>query len=319
MKVAITGGAGRIGALVLDALGGKHEMSVLDARMPDETPDGVEYHEVDILEMHGLQEALSSADAVVHLAAIPWDLPDDAPLVGRVNVLGTLHVLEAAARAGVRKVVLASSICAVGPMFRVNPWLPDCFPVDEDHPTTPENTYGISKLVNELQGRMYHSRHGMDVICFRIAPVWFDQMNPFTTWSVAGVYQPEINKDSIWAYVGAEDVAQAIGLALRDGCDGYRIYNVGAGDACADVDSLELIQTHYPDVPVVRLAEFADAPRRPVWSIDRITAQLGYRPTKTWREYAALLPEPVVEAARTGSSADLREVIYGTRGERPMG
>jgi UDP-glucose 4-epimerase len=319
MKIAITGGAGRIGAVLLNALGAEHQISVLDARLPDDPRDGVAYHEVDILEIEGLEVALASVDAVVHLAAIPWDLPDDAPLVGTVNLLGTLNVLEAAARGGVRKVVLASSICAVGPMFRVNPWEPEYFPVDESHPTTPENTYGVSKLINEIQGRMYHLRHGMDVICFRIAPVWFDQMNPFTTWSVAGAYQPEINKDSIWAYVGAEDVAQAIGLAVGPDCDGYRVYNVGAADPCAGVDSLELIQTYYPRVPNVRFAQFTQSPRRPLWSIDKIAAELGYRPTKTWQEYAALLPEQVVEVARTGSSDDLREVVYGTRGERAMG
>jgi nucleoside-diphosphate-sugar epimerase len=320
MRVAITGGAGRIGALLLEELESTHDVVVLDAKIPEGHRDDVESREVDILDMEALERALADVEAVVHLAAIPWDLPNDAPLVGRINILGTLHVLEAAARNGVGKAVLASSICAVGPMFRKTPWRPEYFPVDEQHPTTPENTYGVSKLVNELQARMYASRHAMDVICLRIAPVWFREMNPFTQWSVAGVYQPEINKDSIWAYVGAEDVVQALGLALDPAQTGFRVYNIGAASACADTDSLELVREFYPDVELANGGgALAHDARGPLWSIDKAVAELGYAPQRHWNEFVAQLSPAVVDAARNGTSDDLREEIYGTRGERPMG
>lgn len=322
MRVAITGGAGRIGRRMVARLRDAHEIRVLDADPPGQGGDDTEFVAVDITEFKGLTAALAGVDAVVHLAAIPWDLPDDAPRVAEVNIQGTQHVLEAAARARVSKAIVASSICAVGFMFRRTPFVPQYLPVNEAHPAAPENVYGLSKLIAEFQGQMYQRRYGMDVICFRIAPVWFGdgELNPFTLWSLAGVFRTDVNRDAIWAYVGAEDVAQATALALDPSCDGFRVYNIGAAETCAESGTLELIRAHYPTVTRVKPpANGTSGPHWPLWSIEKAVSELGYRPEFTWRELVGKLPERVLEIARTGSLDDLREAVYGTRGTRPMG
>ena len=319
MKIGVTGGAGRIGTQLVAKLQGAHDVVVIDSVEGTEV-EGAEFRSADITSFEQTVEATRGLDAVVHLAAIPWDLPDDAPKVAEVNILGTHHLLEAAHRNDVQRVVIASSICATGFMFRLSPLIPDYFPVDERHPIVPGNMYGLSKAANELAASMYANRYGMSTFCLRFAPVWFEQMNPFTIWSLAGAYQPEIGRDSIWAYIGAPDVVQAIGLSLETQLSGHRVYNVGAATACSLESSEDLVKRFYPESDAGALRDLTSAdPHASLWDIRRVVDELGYAPTVAWQQLAEKLPQNVVDVATHGTLDDLREEVYGTRGTRPMG
>jgi uronate dehydrogenase len=104
-------------------------------------------------------DALEGADAVVHLAG----LPDEAPLPDLLdgNVLGSYHVLEAARRQGVGRVVLASS-------NRVTGFYPVGQVVAPDAPVRPDGFYGVSKVAVEALGRLYADKFGLSVVCLRI-------------------------------------------------------------------------------------------------------------------------------------------------------
>ncbi|MGW4786792.1 NAD-dependent epimerase/dehydratase family protein, partial [Streptomyces sp. NPDC004230] len=119
MLILVTGGAGFIGSHVVAALtGAGHEVRVLDAllptahRTPPPIPDGAEFRHVDVRDAAVVAEALRGVDAVCHQAAMVGLGKDfaDAPAYVGCNDLGTAVLLAGMAEAGVRRLVLASSM-----------------------------------------------------------------------------------------------------------------------------------------------------------------------------------------------------------------
>ena len=106
-----------------------------------------------------MQRAVDGVDAVVHLGAVP----DEAPFeeIAGPNLHGAFHVFEACRRAGVERVVFASSNHASG-MYPVG------VPLDGQQPPRPDGLYGASKVFGEALGRMYVDRFGLSVVCLRI-------------------------------------------------------------------------------------------------------------------------------------------------------
>jgi len=107
-------------------------------------------------------------DAVVHFAAVPAILITSDASTYATNVLSTYNVLEAATRLGVRKIVFASSETTYGICFAQGERRPQYVPVDEDHPTVPEDSYAMSKVAGEVTARSFHARTGADVYGLRI-------------------------------------------------------------------------------------------------------------------------------------------------------
>jgi len=164
-KLLITGAAGRIGTSLrppLRALG--HELVLLDRRAPDAPPEPHERFVCAGLEdRSGLDDALDGVDTVVHLAGIPTE--DDWDALVTVNLTGTKDLLERAAAAGVRRVVQASSIHAVG---RVpEPGQGETL-VPGDRNPRPDTYYGVTKAAMELLGSLFADRFDMTVVSARI-------------------------------------------------------------------------------------------------------------------------------------------------------
>jgi nucleoside-diphosphate-sugar epimerase len=107
-------------------------------------------------------------DAVVHFAAVPRILLTSDNECFRVNTLGTYNVIDAAVKFGVRKIVFASSETTYGICFAHGERKPEYLPVDEDHPTVPEDSYAMSKVVNEATARSFQRRSGFDIYGLRI-------------------------------------------------------------------------------------------------------------------------------------------------------
>ncbi|MEO0633765.1 MAG: NAD(P)-dependent oxidoreductase, partial [Pseudomonadota bacterium] len=88
-------------------------------------------------------------DAVVHFAAIPRILVTSDNECFRINTMGTYNVIDAALKMGVRKIIFASSETTYGVCFADGTRTPAYLPIDEDHPTVPEDSYAMSKVCNE--------------------------------------------------------------------------------------------------------------------------------------------------------------------------
>lgn len=114
MKIVVTGGSGRVGRHVVSCLARDHEVLNADLAPPSNAEDGVNWVRADVMQLDDLRQAFQSADVVIHLAALDydWGCPDEAYI--NVNTRGSWHVLQAAEEAGVRRVVLCSSISICG-------------------------------------------------------------------------------------------------------------------------------------------------------------------------------------------------------------
>ncbi|GAA1527747.1 NAD(P)-dependent oxidoreductase [Actinomadura kijaniata] len=158
--VVLTGAAGRIGSVLREPLRREAERLVLVDRVPltAEAPNE-EARTADLTDPGAAVPLVEGADGIVHLAGVPGEAP--LPDLVEGNVLATHHVLEAARRAGVRRVVLASSNHLTG-------HYPRSRRVSPDLPPRPDGLYGVSKVAVEALGRLYADRFGLQVVCLRI-------------------------------------------------------------------------------------------------------------------------------------------------------
>lgn len=161
--IALTGAAGNIGTLLRPRLArpGRHLRLIDTAPQAPAAPgEAVRVLHGDITDLAAMQAAFTGADAVLHLAG--FSLEERWEDILEVNIHGTRQVLEAARRAGARRVVLAGSNHAVGFHPRA-----DGDPGDYLFPR-PDTHYGVGKAAAEALGSLYHDRYGMDVLCVRI-------------------------------------------------------------------------------------------------------------------------------------------------------
>lgn len=156
-RVLITGAAGRIGGML------RERLTDFELRLLDVEPAGSGSIVASVTDLDAMVEACTGVDAVVHLGGISGE--DTWERIRDVNIEGTYGVFEAARRAGVRRVVYASSNHAVG--FWPNP-TENAPELPDDLAPRPDTFYGVSKVLGEALGALYHDRHGMDVVCLRI-------------------------------------------------------------------------------------------------------------------------------------------------------
>lgn len=158
--VLITGAAGRIGGMLRPRLSAPGRvLRLLDCATLTAGPDEQTVR-ADVTDMAAVTIACADVSAVIHLAGISSEAPWER--VAAANIHGTYVVFEAARRAGVGRVIFASSGHAVGFTPRA------AFPAADYAFPAPDTYYGVSKVAGEALASLYHHRYGMDVICLRI-------------------------------------------------------------------------------------------------------------------------------------------------------
>jgi uronate dehydrogenase len=160
-RVLVTGAAGLIGRTACAGLAARGwKVRGLD-KVPLDGVDGLAEPPVlaDIADADAVRRATEGVDAVVHLAGMATEAPFEEIL--SANIEGTFHVFDAARRAGVPRVVYASSNHAVG-------YVPRSALVTADVPPRPDTYYGVSKIFGEALGRLMADRYGLEVVCLRI-------------------------------------------------------------------------------------------------------------------------------------------------------
>jgi UDP-glucose 4-epimerase len=237
MKILVTGGAGFIGSHIADAfISHGHHVAIIDnlvtGRRENVNPRAA-FYEMDICDP-GIAEIFKREKfgVVCHQAA-QMDVRKSVADPGydaKVNILGTLNLLQQCRETGVKKFLFASTGGAIyGEQVR--------FPADEEHPTWPASPYGISKLACEKYIFFFAQTYGLRYVFLRYANVYGPRQNPhgeagvvaiFTTRLLSG-QQPVINGDGKqtrdYVYVG--DVVRANLLALDYPKNDY--FNIGTG------------------------------------------------------------------------------------------
>ena len=161
--VLVTGAAGRIGTVLRGGLPERGwALRCLDVVPIVETRAGEEHVVADVSDLAAMVDATQGVDAVVHLAGHVGE--GTWPVISRAGIEGTYATIEAARRAGVQRVVLASSNHATG--FTPRP--ASGLLREADAPPRPDTYYGVWKVAMEALGSLYADRYGMDVVCLRI-------------------------------------------------------------------------------------------------------------------------------------------------------
>lgn len=291
MKVLITGAAGKIGRLVAADLANDNIDIVGFDAAP--RPSGLDcpWFMGDLSDA-SLNDAMKGCDTVIHLAAIPKHIDGLEVDTCRVNFLGTVKVLDYAVQNKISRVVAASSICASGLITGKGSLRPETLPIAEDFNGGPDDMYGMSKRFGEYLADAYQRRYGLHMINLRVASVAF-RNDPDYDAFMSIVFDKK-NDDSVyfkdirWQYVDERDASQAFCLAATYP-QATGIYNVGAGDTPGS-DWRVWWKESFRDVPEAAVsAGLRDDLGAPLWSVDRISKELGFAPKHTWREHPVLV------------------------------
>ena len=220
-------------------------------------------------------------DAVVHFAAVPRILLTSDSATYATNVLSTYNVLEAATRLGIRKIVFASSETTYGICFAQGERRPLYVPVDEEHPTVPEDAYAMSKVVGEATAHSFQVRTGADVYGLRInnviEPHRYAEMFP------AFLENPSLRRRNVFAYIDARDLGRMVQRCLETDGLGYEVFNVANADMSVAATTQEIRHQFYDGVPVRREMGRNDT----FYAIDKARDLLGYVPRHSWRDVLA--------------------------------
>jgi nucleoside-diphosphate-sugar epimerase len=249
MKIAVTGGSGRIGSAVAAlALAQGHSIVSIDRVEPAESlaPENLRFVLAHIGDYDALLHAFEGCDAVIHMAAIPSPFRHPDHIVHNNNVVGSYNVLRAAVEHGIMRICQASSVNAIGLSYSRAPRF-DYFPLDEAHPNYSEEPYGLSKWICEQQADSFARRYE-DI---RIASLRFHWVVPDR--ATAGLYfnvaGPESAKH-LWAYTLFEPAARACLVSLDAAFEGHQVFYIVAPDTTNDLPSLELAARFFPHVPI---------------------------------------------------------------------
>jgi nucleoside-diphosphate-sugar epimerase len=277
VKVLVTGAGGTLGREVVAHLRetGRsvraHDRRALDPAVADEVVTG------ELRDRERVAEALAGMDAVVHAAALPS--PDVAPAdeVFGNNVQSAYLVLDAAGRAGVRRIVNVSSLSALGLAFSRHAVSPVSVPVTEEHPFVGDDVYGLSKYLGETVAATVSRRWGVGVISLRFP---FLGTGERLRTHIARVHaDPGFDRGSLWAWLDSRDAARAIGAALTAPVDGHTVVNVTAPDTTALEPTAELLRRYHPNTRFDAPLDGFTVP----FSTRRSRELLGFEPVHTWR------------------------------------
>jgi UDP-glucose 4-epimerase len=255
MRTLVTGGAGFIGSNIVDALLERgDEVTVLDdlstgrrENLEGALAGGAALVEADIRDAAGVREIVANArpEAIFHLAAqidVRKSVADPA-FDARINVEGTINMLNAALEAGVRRFVNTSTGGAIYGEGQI-------LPAPEDHPVAPLAPYGASKFCAETYCGLFRRLHGLSTVSLRYGNVYGPRQDPLGEAGVIAIFcgklleggRPTIFGDGTqtrdYDYVG-DVVAANLAAASADGAGPY---NVGTGIETSVLDLVSVLR-----------------------------------------------------------------------------
>ena len=252
VRALVTGGSGFIGSNLVDALLARgDQVTVIDdlstgrrENLAGALAAGAELVELDVRDAQAVSEVTARArpEAVFHLAAqidVRRSTADPAA-DARINVEGTINVLDAARQAGVPRVVNTSTGGAIYGEGRT-------LPAPEDHPAAPEAPYGLSKQCAEGYCALFTRLHGLSTVSLRYGNVYGPRQDPLGEAGVIAIFcgklldggRPTVFGDGLQTrdYIYVSDVVEANLLAVASSATGA--FNIGTG---VETSVLDLVQ-----------------------------------------------------------------------------
>jgi len=260
MNILVTGGAGFIGSHLVDSLlSDGHNVVCLDDLslgckeniQHNFENSNFKFVELDILDVDGLKKVFAEGDfdCVFHLAAIARPMAIAKELYFAINEGGTRNLLEACKGKNLKKIIIMSSISAVGPTR-------DGKPVDERTPCKPSDTYGLSKLAQEKVAIDYLRKYGLPIVMLR-PPMVFGPRDDELLKLFRGIntrFFPVRGTRKVTEFLYVGNLIEACLLAMEKGAMG-EVYHVSNGEsysineiiyAIAEAQGKKLLPVSFP-------------------------------------------------------------------------
>ena len=204
--VLLTGAAGEIGQALRAGLRATYaNLRLTDLRPIGDLAPNETFIQADVSDRDALARAMQGVDALIHMTGAPAD--HDLETLFRINARGLYDTFEAARRAGVRRIVYASSNHAHG-LYPIE------IPVTPAQPPRPDSMYGAFKVWGETMLQYYFDRHGIQSVSLRI-----------------GTYRPlPIDQRSLATWLSPRDICQLVDLSLRHAAPGAMVVQGYSGN-----------------------------------------------------------------------------------------
>ena len=239
-----------------------------------------ELHYADLTDPLAMLNAVQGCDAVAHIGAVPQPTVPAEELL-KINVIGTQNVLESARAEGIPKVIVTTSVGALGFSFPTHPCLPDYFPVDASHPRRPQDIYGLSKLMNEESAAAMTRLCGMTTIVFRPPAVWDLERARQQGWLKRTAERTgEERHLSLWSYIDIRDQAAAYRLALESPLTGHHVFYTMADDLGVNATVQDLTERHFPQF----LPDLDRLTGNTFFDLTPARDHIGFVAERTWRK-----------------------------------
>lgn len=281
-RVIVTGGEGRLGAVVVaDLLA--HGYQVVSVDQEKRHTGAQQFLKADLTDhgqvmslFMGVEDRFKSVDALVHLAAIPapGHLPNSATF--RNNMLTTYNVFTAALTAGVRNIVWASSETVLGLPFDEEP---PYVPLDEEYRVRPNSTYSMVKAMEEeLAFHLCRQHADLKMYGMRFSNVMVPE-----DYAAFPSFDADLmaRKWNLWSYIDARDGAQACRKALEHDAVGYEVFNIANDDSVMQQSSASLARQLWPSVEFRK--ELGE--HETLMSAAKAKRVFGYAPQHSWRTH----------------------------------
>jgi len=288
MKVLITGGTGLIGSYAARALLSKgkaitaYDIAPETGHMRD-IADRIDIVRGDVTKPFDLIRTLKAhgIEGIAHLAALLTPYAQRSPMDAlKVNLEGTMNVLEAARLLDLKRVVFASSIAVYGATPEGT--------IDEDFPKNPLTIYGALKLAAEHIGLNYYRDYGVDFVALRFPLVYglggvrgFRGVEEIVIKCARGLVARVPVSDDKWELVYGPDAGEAVALALEasPGNLKHRVFNIGSGQFYSFKEVAEIVREFIPDARFEVSKEWdVRNPAKGIFDPSRAREELGYTP-----------------------------------------
>jgi UDP-glucose 4-epimerase len=289
-KILVTGGTGFMGSHIVELLlQNGHQLTVLTSSSsihPNIQPiqSQISIIRGDFGNRELLLQNLKNIDTIIHIAwtTVPKTASENPSYDAQSNIIGGIHLLDAAVEAKVKKVVFIST---GGALYGI----PEYTPIDEQHPIRPISAYGISKMAFERYLHFYYKNKGLDYTIFRIANAYGTRQNLTKKQGVVGIWLQKIMNNEpieIWGdgevirdYVYVTDIARAIASSL-DYKGKEHVFNLGSGQGYSLNQILTICKKISQKDSIVNYLEGRsfDVPVN-ILSITRAQQELGWKPS----------------------------------------
>ena len=288
-RVVVTGGTGHIGQAVVHHLSQQgYEVINVDRSKPS-NPSSEEFVRADLTDPGEVYGTLAKTlpDAIVHLGTVSTPKSDPGYVTFLSNLGSSSYLLEASSALDVSAVCLPSSISVIGAGFQSVPMEVAYLPVDEAHPLTPRDPYGLAKQAMEVVadgfGRQRGNPRTISSIRFPLVAReaelrdWFKTSD--RTLDVASSVRFG-GRDELFTYVHIDDAVSIVQRAIEATFEGHERFAVSAADTTVEDSTEHVVAEAYPDAEVRDSFEEHDS----LITTEKASRMLGWSPTRTWRD-----------------------------------